>query len=265
MMNEVLAGRRPVGNVVCDLDGVIYVMSEPVPGADRALSELAAMGHSLLFVTNNSTRPPGAVAAKIRELTGYPARPEQVIGSAAAAASLLGTEAGPVLVVGGDGIHRALHDIGISWTDDPRKAEAVIVGLDLRVSYERLRDALVAIERGARFIATNTDPTFPAPDGLWPGAGAIVAAVQTATGVQPEIAGKPHEAIRGLITDRLVAGPTWVVGDRPETDLAMARAEGWGAVLVLSGVTADGDTVPAQYRPDFVLESIADLPEALQS
>ena len=252
---------------MCDLDGVVYLLGQPIPGAGRALSDLEAAGYAVLFVTNNSTRAPGATAARVAALTGYPAVPRQVIGSAAAAVTLLkaGAGAGPVLVVGGAGIRQALAAAGVSETDDPHAAAAVIVGLDIGISYERLRDAVTAVRNGARFIATNTDATYPTPDGLWPGAGAMVAAIEVAAGVRPEIAGKPYSPIRQLIRERLEPGPVWVVGDRPETDLAMARAEGWTSVLVLTGVVADPHGIAEEHRPDLILPSLAELPEALQT
>lgn len=236
-----------------------------MPGAGEALNKLDQLGHRVVFVTNNSTRPVRDVAAKIQKLTGYPARAGQVIGSADAAVTMLGAGAGPVLVVGGDGIKEALAQANVTETDDPRLAAAVIVGLDLGLSYNLLRDAVVAIRGGARFVATNTDATYPTPDGLWPGAGTMVGAVRIGAGVDPEIAGKPHAAIRSLIRAGLAPGPVWVVGDRPETDLAMAKMEGWNSVLVLTGVVERVDQVPDEYRPDLILQSIADLPEALES
>jgi len=236
-----------------------------VPGAGEALTKLEQAGYRVMFVTNNSTRSGEAVAAKIVSLTGYPARADQVIGSAGAAVTLLRPDSGPVLVVGGDGIREAMAIAGVPETNDPRSATSVIVGLDPKISYERLRDAVVAIRLGAHFIATNTDATYPTPDGPWPGAGSIVAAIRVASGVEPEVAGKPHIAIRSLIRSGLAPGPVWVVGDRPETDLAMAKAEGWTAVLVLTGIIEHPDQVPDEYHPDMVLRSITDLPEALQS
>ena len=264
-MDPVVAARPAIGNVVCDLDGVVYLQGTPVPGAGQALVELAEIGFSVLFVTNNSTRSPEAIAARIADLTGYPAQDHQVIGSAEAAVTLLGTERGPAFVVGGDGIRRAMTVAGVPETDDPKAAAAVIVGLDTGITYERLRDAAVAVRSGARFIATNTDATYPTPDGLWPGAGAMVAAITVASGVEAEVAGKPNPAIRRLIRERLKPGPVWVVGDRPETDLAMAQVEGWTSVLVLTGVIRDADELADEHRPDLTLRSLADLPEALQS
>lgn len=253
------------GNVVCDLDGVVYLLGRPVPGAGQALIELDEAGYAIVFVTNNSTRSPDMIAARIERMTGYPARAPQVIGSGQAAVTMLTEDAGPVFVVGGGGIRQALDVAGVPETKDPRAAGAVIVGLDTAISYERLRDATVAVRSGARFIATNTDATYPTPEGLWPGAGAMVAAIQIATGIEPEIAGKPHPPIRSLIRARLVAGPVWVVGDRPETDLAMAKLEGWTSVLVLTGAVDEASQVPEEYRPDLTVASLADLPEALHA
>ena len=264
-MGAVVAGRQAIGNVVCDLDGVVYLLGSPIPGAGKALIELDEAGYSILFVTNNSTRTPAETAERIAALTGYPAGARQVIGSAEAAVTLLTPEEGPALVVGGAGIRQAMAAAGISGTDDPLAAAAVIVGLDTGISYDRLRDAVVAVRNGARFIATNTDATFPTPDGLWPGAGAMVAAIEVAAGTPPEIAGKPHSPIRKLIHKRLAPGPVWVIGDRPETDLAMARMEGWAAVLVLTGVVGEAGELAEEHRPDLILASLADLPQALRS
>jgi 4-nitrophenyl phosphatase len=112
-----------------------------------------------------------------------------------------------------------------------------LVGLDFDLSYDRLTRAANAVRLGARFIATNTDPTYPVADGLLPGGGAMVAAVRVATGVEPEIAGKPHSPMRALLRAKGI-GEAWVIGDRVDTDIAMARAEpDWTSILVLTGVT----------------------------
>jgi len=264
-MEPVVAAQPAIGNVVCDLDGVVYLLGKPVPGAGGALTELDEAGYAVTFVTNNSTRSPVESAVRIAELTGYPAQEHQVVGSAEAAVTLLGGDTGPVFVMGGAGIRQAMAVAGVAETEDPGAAVAVIVGLDTALSYDRLRDAVLAIRGGARFIATNTDATYPTPDGLWPGAGAMVAAIQVASGIEPEVAGKPHQAIRSLIREHLRPGPVWVVGDRPETDLAMAKIEGWTSVLVLTGVVGHADEVADEHRPDLILRSLADLPEALQS
>ncbi len=249
--------------MVCDLDGVVYLDLEEVPGAGDALRELERQDHRLLFVTNNSTSSPGTVAERIAQLTDYPAAVSQVLTSALAVARMLAADRPRCLVVGGAGIEEALDGEGIPRTENWRRAEAVVVGLDRRLTYERLRDATLALRAGARFLATNVDPTLPTPEGQWPGAGSIVAALEAASDRRPEIAGKPHQPMRELVRSRLGPGPTWVVGDRPSTDLAMARAEGWRAVLVLSGVAVDPGAGGHEHAPDLVVESLADLPGAL--
>ena len=249
--------------MVCDLDGVVYLDEEEVPGAGHALRELERQGHRLLFVTNNSSSPPATVAERIAEITDFPAAASQVLTSGLAVARMLAADRPPCLVVGGEGIEQALDGEGIPRTENWRQAEAVVVGLDRRLTYERLRDATLALRAGARFLATNMDPTLPTPTGQWPGAGSIVAALEAATDRLPEIAGKPYQPMRALVRSRLGPGPTWVVGDRPSTDLAMARAEGWQAVLVLSGVAADPSEAGNEYAPDLVVESLADLPDLL--
>lgn len=253
------------GNVVCDLDGVVYLADTAVPGAGRALTETARRGFGLLFATNAPLRTAAEVAGHISRLTGYPAREEQVVTSAMTAAEVLTPGDAPVLVVGESGLGRTLEEGGFALTSDPTAAHAVVVGLDRHLTYDVLRVAADAIRRGARFIATNRDPTYPTESGPWPGGGAVVAALEAATGRSAETVGKPHRPMREAVVRRLGPGPTWVVGDRPETDLALGKGEGWTTVLVLSGVTQDPEDVPAALRPDIVLSTIADLPGVLPS
>lgn len=248
--------------IVCDLDGVVYLGDEGIQGAGSALESLAGAGHRLLFCTNNSSRTRADVADKIRRLTGFGADPGSVLSSARAAARLLRGGAGPAFVVGGPGIHEALSDEGIDRTDDWRRAEVVVAGLDVDFDYERLAGAARAVRNGARMVATNHDATFPTPAGLLPGAGSIVAAIETAAGRTAEVAGKPHLPMRRLVRAHCGDGGVWVVGDRVDTDLEMAFAEGWGSVLVLTGVSGREDA-GHEPPPDLVIETIADLPEAL--
>jgi len=251
------------GNVVCDLDGVVYLADAPVPGAGPALTEIDRRGYRLVFATNAPIRTQEAVAAHIASLTGYPAAPAQVVTSAMVAAEMLSAGDAPVLAVGEAGLGATLERAGLSLTEDPGRARTVVVGLDRRLTYDHLRIAAEALRRGARFVASNRDPTYPTESGPWPGGGAIVAALEAATGRTAEVAGKPHPPMRDAVLRRLGPGPTWVVGDRPETDLALGRGLGWTTVLVLTGVVADPAEVPPGLRPDLVLETIADLPASL--
>ena len=243
-------------NVICDLDGVVYRGTRAVPGAAQALQALQRAGINLLFCTNNSSRTPAEVASTIESVTGFSTSPEQVLGSAAAAANLLIGDKPLTYVLGGNGIGDALSRVGIVTTESGAEAGAVVVGIDLSLSYDRLRQAAQAAARGARLIATNDDPTYPAEDGFWPGAGSILAAVETASGRRAEVAGKPNRPMRDLIRSNLVSGPVWVVGDRPDTDLALADAEpGWQSILVLTGVVTTPDGV--EPRPDAVADDLA--------
>lgn len=254
---------RPRGNVVCDLDGVVYLADTPVPGAGRALEEIEHRGYRLIFATNAPIRTAEGVAAHIASLTGFPASPAQVVTSAMTAAEVLSAADAPLLVVGEEGLPLTLQRAGLALTDDPAAARTVVVGLDRHLTYDRLRTASDALLRGARFVASNRDPTYPTAGGLWPGGGAIVAALEAASGRRAEVVGKPYPPMRDAVLRRLGPGPTWVVGDRPETDLALGRGRGWTTVLVLTGVVADPGQVPVDLTPDLVLGSLAELPAYL--
>ena len=235
-----------------------------MPGAAAALEELQQQGFQLLFVTNNSTKTAETVVDHIATRTGFVADLDAVVTSAMATAGYLAERAERCLVLGGAGLSHTLERYGLEITGDWQKADAVATGLDLDLSYERLSSAMAAIRNGAVFVATNLDNTDPTPEGLRPGGGSIAAAVATASGREPVVCGKPSEPIRRLVRDRLAPGPVWVIGDRPETDLAMGVAEGWATVLVLSGVTGDPAHASGDLTPDLVVDSIADLPERLQ-
>jgi glycerol-1-phosphatase len=266
-----------IETVLCDLDGVIWLAHQPIPGAVEAVAAIRAAGRRVLFVTNNSVDTEADQVAALATI-GIPAGGD-VVTSAMAAASLVraGDE---VLVVGGPGISEAVHragatprtDVGTrSGTDVPADTDVdvVVVGLDRSFDYARLRAASSAIRRGARFVATNDDATFPTPDGPEPGGGSIVAAVATAAGVRPELAGKPHAPMVRLIGAR-VGGPSGfdpatsvVVGDRPETDGAFAAALGCPFALVRSGVVRPGAAVPDDMPVAIDVPDLAALAERL--
>lgn len=230
--------------MVCDLDGVVYRGDRLIPGSGVALQRLLDSDIGLLFATNNSTITPMGVSKKLSSIAGVEIPPGSIVTSSQAAVHLLGDDRGPVMVLGSDGILSALAEAGIATTDIPDQATALLVGLDWDLTYDRLTRAADAVRSGARFIATNTDPTYPVAHGLLPGGGACVAAVQVTTGVSPEIAGKPHRPMRDLLKAKGVTD-AWVIGDRVDTDIALAKDEpGWRSILVLTGVTdpdhADG-------------------------
>lgn len=227
--------------VICDLDGVLYRGNSAVPGSASALQRLYADGLRVVYVTNNSTRSQGATAEKIQRLTGVEVDPSEICTSAMAAASVLSPEDDPVLIVGEEGIIEALEAKGYSTTSDPNIASSVVVGLYRGLTYETIARAADAVRNGARFIATNRDNTYPTTNGVKPGSGAIVAAVEAVAGVEPQVCGKPHAPMRSLIHE-LGISDAWVIGDRVDTDIALAMDEpDWRSILVLSGVTGPDD------------------------
>jgi glycerol-1-phosphatase len=236
-----MSGRQSTRpTVICDLDGVVYRGSDALPGAADALERLLRSGFRVVFVTNNSSRTEAQVADKIEALVGHRPDPDNIVTSARAAVALVPDGRTRCLVVGGDGIREALESADLDVVEDSSEVDCVVVGLYRDFNYEILDRASQAIRDGALFIATNVDPTFPAAEGrIMPGAGSIVAALQSASGASPIVAGKPHKPITDLIRSRGV-NRAWVIGDRPDTDIAMARNEpDWTAVLVLTGVTGD--------------------------
>lgn len=232
--------------VIVDLDGVVYRGNQAVAGSPEALERLDSAGAHVVFATNNSTRTIAQVAEKLARVAGYEAGHDQIVTSARAAVGLIPDDAATCMVVGGDGIKEAVTGHGLSIEDGSTHVDCVVVGLDRDFDYGLLDRAARAVREGALFVATNRDPTFPTPDGLRPGAGAMVAAIEAASGVAPVVAGKPWPPIRALIRG-LGVGAAWVVGDRLDTDIALAAAEpDWTSVLVLTGVTRpDQDTTQA--------------------
>jgi len=236
-----------------DLDGVVWLAGRPIAGSADAIARLRAAGERVAFLTNNSGPTLAEHVAKLQK-AGVPAAPEEVVSSAGAAAGLL--DAGQrAYVVGGDGVREALTTEGVTIVEDWKQADAVVVGRTTAFDFRMLTEASDAIRAGARFIATNTDTTFPTPDGLEPGAGALVAAVAAAAGRAPEVAGKPHPPTVDISRKRFGTIET-VVGDRADTDLALARAMGCRAVLVLTGVTSAAD-LPVNPEPDEVADDLA--------
>ena len=167
------------------------------------------------------------------------------------------------VVIGGDGVREALTKAGIEIVDAPSyDADLVVVGWALDFTYDDMKRATLAITNGARLVATNEDAAYPAPEGLWPGTGAIVASIEVAAGVKAEVMGKPHPPMMEAAARRLEGCERIaVVGDRPDTDLAGGHSLGWTTILVLSGVTTDATGVTPV--PDLVLDSLADLGHSL--
>lgn len=261
-MTGVGRGGEPIDTVICDIDGVVLLGSDPIPGAGTALGRLRAAGIEVLFVTNNSTKAPATIAEKLSEKVGFETTADRIINSGVATAKFIVGRVKHVYVLGTDGLRDTLRAEGINVTTDWRAADAVVSGLDFHVSYDSLVGATLAVQYGAAFYATNVDVTYPAPEGLYPGAGALAAVIERATGVDPIVCGKPHEPMRRMLEGVGGLHPL-IVGDRPDTDIALGKLEGWATALVLTGVTNRVADVPEEYRPDIVIDSLADLPGRL--
>lgn len=243
--------------LLVDLDGVVRLADQPIPGAAEALAGARAAGARIMFVTNNASMTPSDVASGLRGL-GVPADANEVLTSSMAAAQLLADRlpaASRVLVVGGAGLRGPLETHGLTPVsradDDPL---AVAQGWSPDLTWALLAEAAVAVRSGAVWIATNRDATLPSPRGPLPGNGAMVATVVMATGREPEVVGKPGPALFEAASKALAARSPLVVGDRLDTDIAGANAAGMSSLLVLTGVSTAEDLIaaPPAHRPTYV-------------
>jgi HAD superfamily hydrolase (TIGR01457 family) len=255
-----LASRYDV--LLFDLDGVLYRGDEPVPHAVSSMGVVRASSVPVVFLTNNSSRTPDQVAAKLVGL-GIGADPAEVVTSALATADVLAARGGgTAFVVGQEGIRTALTDAGLQVVDgEPERVDHVVVGVDLDATYAKLRTACVLVQRGAHLIATNPDRSFPAPGALWPGAGALLAVITETTGASAEVVGKPYAPLFEVAAARAGARRPLVIGDRIDTDIAGAVALGWDSLLVLTGVSTRDEAASSSVRPTYVAEDLRALVE----
>ena len=252
--------------VLADLDGVVYAGPHAIPGAIEALKGLAGANVSLAYVTNNASRTPAQVAGHLREL-GAPAQDDQVVSSAQAGAALLAQKfpaGSKVLVTGSAALVQEVTALGMivvgSASDDP---DVVIQGFDPALGWADLAEATYAINAGAAWIATNTDKTIPQARGIAPGNGTLVAAVRTAVGHDPLVAGKPEAPLFHTAAKRLGANAPLVVGDRLDTDILGGNNAGMATALVLTGVDTGETALRASTaeRPQFIIDTLAQLYE----
>ena len=247
--------------ILFDLDGVLYRGADPIDGAAETVAALRAGGKRIAFVTNNSSRTPDAIARQLTSL-GIDARPDEVETSALATAALLRSRAAAsAFVIGGDGLRIALEDAGIRVLErGSDRADAVVVGIDPTFVYADLATASWLIHHGAALVASNADATYPAADGvILPGAGAIVAAVEVATGASAEVVGKPHGPIFREALRRSAGERPLVVGDRLDSDIEGARRLGWDSALVLTGISTEADVRTTGIEPTYVVATLDGL------
>jgi HAD superfamily hydrolase (TIGR01450 family) len=247
-----------------DLDGVVYVGPDAVPGAPAALAAARAAGMRLAFVTNNAARPPHAVADHLTEL-GIAAKAAEVVTSAQAAARYLADRlpgGARVLVVGTTGLEEALRERGLVPVGDADgHVDAVVQGYSPDLNWRQLAEGAVAINRGVLWVATNVDPTVPSPRGPLPGNGSLVAALRHATGAEPVVTGKPDPTMHRESLLRTRAERPIVVGDRLDTDIEGANAVGCASMLVFSGVTTPREVLgaPSKLRPNYLAPDVGGL------
>jgi glycerol 3-phosphatase-2 len=249
-----------------DLDGVVYVGGDAVPGAPDRLARARERGIRLAFITNNASRSPATVAAHLRELD-VEARPEDVVTSAQAAARLLGDRFGAgarVVCLGGDGLLEALGEAGLTPVGAEDDAAAVVTGYGPEVRWRELMRVAVRIRDGLPWVATNTDLTFPTAFGVAPGHGVQVEMLRGFTGVDPQVAGKPARPLLDETVRRVGGKHPLMVGDRLDTDIEGARRAGLDSLLVLTGVTGLSELVAAaeDLRPTYLAPGLDGLLEA---
>ena len=247
-----------------DLDGVVYVGPDAVPGSVDAIAQSHRLGLRTAFVTNNAGRPASQVADHLRSL-GIDVQNEDVVTSAMAAADLLAHRlpAGSAVgIVGGAGVSASVEAAGLrAVAPSSPEVVAILMGFGPDISWRDLAEASYAVAAGALFVATNTDRTFPTPEGIAPGSGAFVAAVQEASGVTPLVAGKPEPTLYRNAIDRFQSKNALVIGDRLDTDIAGAVNAGLTSLLVLSGICSAKQAVLASVgqRPDLIAADLQGL------
>lgn len=265
------ASREPLSTAydvaLLDLDGVVYVGQQAVPGAPEHLGAARSEGMHLAFVTNNASRPPSAVAEHLTEL-GIPVEAREVVTSAQAAARLVTAHAdagSKVFVIGGLGLYEALLERGLvpvqSIDEDP---VAVVSGYHPEVAWRTVIDGSILVKRGLPWVAANMDGTVPTPHGPGPGHGVLVGAVSQFAERDPEVAGKPEPPLFRETVDRVGGSRPMVVGDRLDTDIEGARRIGYDSLLVMTGVTGLRELVaaPPALRPTYVAADLGGLSRA---
>ncbi|MGQ9524244.1 MAG: HAD-IIA family hydrolase [Armatimonadota bacterium] len=258
---------------IFDLDGVVYRGDEPVPYSAEAVAYLRDQGHYVCFLTNNSACTRTYYSQKLARF-GISAEPSDVMTSAYATALRLqemGLSGARVMVVGEQGLRQELSLAGVRFVEacNGSRADVVVVGIDRTFTYQKLKAAQQAILQGAVFIATNRDATYPLEEGaVEPGGGAIVAAIEVASGRTPILIGKPSDYTVRKILEAHGAQPedAVIVGDRLDTDIAVGNAVGLKTVLVLTGVSTVQQVSDADpsTTPDLVLPDLRGLSSAIE-
>jgi NagD protein len=251
---------KPVVSWLTDMDGVLVHEGHIIPGADKFIQRLRETNTKFLVLTNNPMYTPRDLQVRLRH-TGIDVPLEALWTSALATAKFLDRQrpCGTAYAIGEAGLTTALHDVGYVLTDvDP---EYVVLGDTREFSSRAITTAIRLIRNGARFVATNPDPTGPSTEGVMPSTGSMAALISKATGVQPYFIGKPNPLMMREALDTLDAHSetTVMVGDRMDTDVISGSEAGMRTILVLTGITSTGEIDRYPFRPTRVVPSIADL------
>ncbi len=251
----------PIRGLILDLDGVVWKDETPLVDARQVFDKIRRAGLKFILATNNATRNVEQYQEKLARF-GVEVDASQIINSAMAVANLLSQRfpgGGPVYVIGEDGVRTALQEKGFYFAE--KGVKAVVAGWDRGITFDKLSQATLLIRAGVPFYGTNPDRTFPTPQGLIPGAGAILAAIEAATDQKPVLGGKPSAAMMDLAMQHLATQPaeTLAIGDRLETDILGGVNAGCRTALVLSGVSSLKDLEAFQPKPDLVAEDLAQL------
>jgi NagD protein len=252
--------RKPIECWLMDMDGVLVHEGHPVPGAEEFIERLSRADMPYLVLTNNSIYTPRDLSARLRRV-GLAVPPESIWTSALATARFLENQRpdGTAYVIGEAGLTTAMHEIGYILTDaDP---DYVVLGETRTYSFEAITRAIRLINNGARFIATNPDPTGPSNEGALPATGAVAALISKATGAAPYFIGKPNPLMMRSALNAVDghSESTAMVGDRMDTDIIAGLEAGMETILVLTGVTTADEVIRFPYLPSRVVNSIADL------
>jgi NagD protein len=255
-----MAKHREIHSWLMDMDGVLVREDHAVPGADRFLARLAELTIPFLVLTNNSIYTRRDLSARLAQ-SGLEVPEQAIWTSALATADFLDSQrpGGTAFAIGEAGLTTALHDAGYTLTE--RSPDYVVLGETRTYSFERIAQAIRLVSSGARFIATNPDPTGPTPDGPLPATGSVAALISRATGVDPYFVGKPNPLMMRSALNAIDAHSetTAMVGDRMDTDIVAGLEAGMHTILVLTGSTRREEAERFPYRPSRIVDSVADL------
>jgi NagD protein len=255
-----MTDRKPVESWLTDMDGVLVHEGTPVPGAPEFIGRLRDSGKPFLILTNNSIYTARDLQARLSRL-GIEVAERNIWTSALATAQFLSDQrpGGTAYVIGEAGLTTALHAVGYVLTD--HEPDYVVLGETRTYSFEAITQAIRHINAGARFIATNPDPTGPSSEGALPACGSVAALISKATSVEPYFVGKPNPMMMrsALNTIQAHSETTAMIGDRMDTDVLCGLEAGLETILVLTGISERNEVSRYPYRPSRIVESVADL------